>query len=112
MSWSAVLLSALAGSGWLAFGLITLRMSGVKRDRDKADAARKEQAAELLKLATKHTDYRQRLTLQLKDLENEIDHLETELDNCDTPGARRNTLNRLLQKASSARSDAEHSLLN
>ena len=112
MSWSAFLLSALVGSGWLAFGITALRMSRVKKSRDDADRARKEQAAELLKLATKHTDYRQRLTLQLKDLENEIDHLEAELDNCDTPGARRNTLNRLLQKASGARSDAEHGLLN
>lgn len=107
MSWASVILSALAGSGWLAFGIIALRISAVKSARDSADSARESQASQLRLMAAAHEDFLLRQTLKLKDLENEIDQLEAELDQCDTPGARRNTLNRLLQKASSARSDAE-----
>ena len=86
----------LASIGWLAFGLIALRFSGVKRDRDKADIARDEQAKELKKITAALDDYRARMIARLKDLEDEISTLEIELNHCATPGARRNTLNRLL----------------
>ena len=111
MDWVNGLLGGLAGAGWLAFGIIALRMSGVKRDRDKADAARKEQAEEAKKATTALADQKKRAAARIEDLENEIKQLETELDSCTTPGSRRRAINRLLQKASSARRDAADGVL-
>lgn len=100
----------LGGAGWLAFGIIALRFSGLKHDRDQADLARNEQAKELKGMTEAYKDYRQRMQARLEDLENEIEQLEQHIAESDGPGDRLTTLNRLLQKASGARRDAEDGL--
>lgn len=110
MSWGTVALSLMAGSGWISFAVLSYRFNAVKRDRDLADTARKEQTKETRKVADIYEGYQKRQIAKLKDLEDEITQLEEELFLCDTPGSRRTALNRLLQTAGSAREDAEREL--
>lgn len=110
MSLSSLLMTLFSGSGWLAFGLMALRVSQIKTARDKAKALIDQQREELSSALADFEEYRRRLNKQLKDLENEIANMETELNRCNTPGSRRNALNRLLQKASDASLSAERDL--
>lgn len=105
---ATAVIGVIAALGWLAFGLLSLRLSTVKKDRDSADAARKEQASELRLLASESEDYRNRTKKQMDHLYAEIEALEDELESCATPGSRRAVLNRLLQTASSARDSADN----
>lgn len=87
------------GSGWLAFGLAMLRLSGVRADRDAADHARQEQAEEFKDAHEVFQTERDRLKKQLEDLRHEVQELDKELSACAEPGDILNRLNRLLQKA-------------
>ena len=95
---SEILIGFGIGSGWLAFGLAMLRLSGLRSDRDAADRAREEQAEELREAYDLFQTERDRLKTQLEDLRREITELDKELSDCAEPGAILNRLNRLLQK--------------
>lgn len=110
MGWETIIGVALAGGGWLAFGLIALRFSGVKRDRDEADIARNEQAKELKEATEAFIEYRKRQSARLEDLEDEIAEYQERLDECAGPGDHRDRLNRLLQKTRDASRDAQDGL--
>lgn len=110
MEWSSAIMLALGGGGWLAFGLIALRFSGVKRDRDEADIARHEQAKELKTAIEAFAEYRKRQSARLEDLENEIAEYQKRLDECADPGDHRDRLNRVLQKTRDASRDARDGL--
>jgi len=106
MGWIEASVMAFGSLGWISFGFMALRISGLKSSADEADMTRKAQTKELVKTKDLFLDYKERMIARLKDLENEINDLEREIELCVTPGSRRTILNSLLKKASAARRDS------
>lgn len=101
------LIGLLGGAaGWVAFGIVALRMSGLKADALEADLLQKDQEEELKELVDEFEQYKKNKKAQLEDLHNEIRELEKRRIEYARPGDIRVALNGLLQKANTASRDA------
>lgn len=93
----AVLLATAAGTVLV----LSLRLSGLRSQAEEADERRLDAEEKLTELTADFDGYRSRTEDQLEALRGDISELEDDLENCESPGARRARLERLLSKAAS-----------
>lgn len=91
-------LFATAGATAIA---LALRISGLRSQSEEADERRADAEEKLKETAKDFADYKRRTEDQLDALRGDIEDLEDDLETCNTPGARRARLERLLSKTRS-----------
>lgn len=85
--------------------VIGLRLSGAKSDRDKARAAQKVAEDTAIEVSEESARYKKHKEAQIRSLLEDIEDLENDLENCSTPGSKRERLRSLVSKAKAAQTD-------
>lgn len=102
MSIGVVIVIVLVVAMATAMGAMALRLSGAKKSEDKAIAARVLAEATATRVAKEFGEYRLTAIRQLDAARKDAEDLEDDLENCTTPGSRRERLRGLVSKLAAA----------
>ena len=100
-----------AGLAYVCVGMavamvaMAIRMSGLQKERNKHQLLRDSAERTSAKVSTELRSYQKVAELQRVDLLEDIERLEDDLQNCNTPGSVRERLRTLAKKAQARPSD-------